>query len=97
MDTSGIVSILQQALMTLFIVAAPPVLVAALVGLIVAILQATTQIQDQSISQSLKLGAVIVVLATSGSWMGSTIKQFGERLFHEFPAMVHKTNKTETK
>jgi type III secretion protein S len=92
METDFVALILQQALLLLLVVAAPAVLTAALVGFLVAILQSTTQIQDQAISQSLKMGAVILVLALSGSWMGASIKDFGARVFLEFPAMVHKTN-----
>jgi type III secretion protein S len=89
MDTTAVTTLMQQALMLLLVVAAPPVLTAALVGLLVAILQATTQIQDQSISQSLKFGAVVLVLSLSGSWMGMSVKQFGDRLLQDFPKLVH--------
>jgi type III secretion HrpO family protein len=88
METQEIVVLMQQALMLVLVVAAPPVLTAALVGLLVAVFQATTQIQDQSVSQALKLGAVVVVLSISGSWMGTMIFRFGERLFSDFPAMT---------
>jgi type III secretory pathway component EscS len=96
METDFIVVLLQQALMLLLVVAAPTVLTAAGVGLIVAILQSTTQIQDQSISQSLKMAAVVIVLAVAGTWMGASIKDFALRVFREFPSMVHKTT-TSTK
>jgi type III secretion protein S len=92
METDFIVIILQQALMLLLVVAAPAVLTAAGVGLIVAIIQSTTQIQDQSISQSLKMAAVVIVLAIAGAWMGGSIKDFAQRVFREFPSMVHKTS-----
>ena len=89
MDTQAVTTLMQQALMLLMVVAAPPVLTAALVGLLVAVVQATTQIQDQSISQSLKFGAVVLVLAIAGGWMCVTVKQFGERLMTDFPSLVH--------
>jgi type III secretory pathway component EscS len=92
METDFVVILLQQALMLLLVVAAPAVLTAAGVGLVVAIVQSTTQIQDQSISQSLKMAAVVLVLAVAGAWMGASIKDFALRVFKEFPAMVHKTN-----
>jgi type III secretion HrpO family protein len=88
MEMNAIVLLMQQALMLVLIVSAPTVITAALVGLLVAIIQATTQIQDQSVSQALKLGAVVVVLALSGSWMGAMVYRFGEHLFANFPAII---------
>jgi type III secretion protein S len=87
-EINDIVMLMQQALMLVLVVAAPAVVTAAAVGLVVAVIQATTQIQDQSVSQALKLGAVVIVLAASGSWMGAMVYRFGEHLFANFPAII---------
>ena len=88
MQTAQIVDVLHRAMVVLMITAAPAVITAAIVGLLVAVVQAATQLQDQSISQALKLGAVVIVLLVGGGSMGAEVLRFGDRLFAELPALA---------
>lgn len=88
MQTADIVDVLHRAMVVLMVTAAPAVIVAAIVGLLVAVVQAATQLQDQSISQALKLGAVVIVLFVGGASMGSEVVRFGDRILTEIPALV---------
>jgi flagellar biosynthesis protein FliQ len=81
MDLSGVVSSAQQALMLSLAVALPVLAVAALVGLLVAVLQAATQVQDPTISHLPRLLAVAAALALFGPWMGRQIVAFAVRMF----------------
>ncbi len=66
-----------------------PVLSAALViGLVVAIFQATTSIQEQTLTFLPKLVIILVVLALLGSWMFSDIRDYTITLFRLIPAMA---------
>lgn len=88
MQTADIVDVLHRAMVVLMVTSAPAVIVAAIVGLLVAIFQAATQLQDQSISQALKLGAVTIVLLVGGASMGAEVVRFADRVLNEIPTLV---------
>ncbi|HYP89161.1 MAG TPA: type III secretion system export apparatus subunit SctS [Polyangiaceae bacterium] len=71
----------QQALLLSVAVALPIVGAAALIGLLVSVLQAATQIQDQTIGHLPRLLVVVVVLSATGPWIGSQIAEFAVRAF----------------
>ncbi|HYQ14443.1 MAG TPA: type III secretion system export apparatus subunit SctS [Polyangiaceae bacterium] len=71
----------QQALLLSVAVALPVVGAAALIGLVVSVLQAATQIQDQTIGHLPRLLVVVTVLAATGPWIGSQIAEFALRAF----------------
>jgi flagellar biosynthetic protein FliQ len=71
----------QEALLVSVAVALPVVAIAALVGLVVAVLQAATQIQDMTIAHLPRFLAVAVALAVLGPWMGRQIAAFAARVF----------------
>ena len=67
-------------------VSLPVVLVATLSALVIAVLQAVTQIQDQSIGQSVRLLAVMVFVVVGAGWLGREVTGFAE---HAFNAIAH--------
>jgi flagellar biosynthesis protein FliQ len=71
----------QEALLLSVAVALPVVAIAALVGLVVAVLQAATQVQDVTIAHLPRFLAVAVALAVLGPWMGRQIAAFAARVF----------------
>jgi type III secretion HrpO family protein len=71
----------QQALLLSVAVALPVVGAAALIGLLVSVLQAATQIQDHTIGHLPRLLVVVAVLAATGPWIGSQIAEFAVRAF----------------
>jgi type III secretion HrpO family protein len=81
MDLTSLVGSAQQALMLALAVAMPALAIAAVVGLIVAVLQAATQVQDPTISHLPRLVAVAAALAVFGPWMGRQIVAFAMRMF----------------
>jgi flagellar biosynthesis protein FliQ len=80
MEPATLVEQAQNALMLSIAVALPVLLVAAIVGLIVAAFQAASQIQDPTIAHLPRLLAVIGALVILGPWMGSQIGTFAERM-----------------
>ena len=78
---------LQDALVLVMILSLPVLGVAALVGLVVGLLQAVTQIQDQTLPQSIKLVAVLVTLVLTGAWMAGPLVEQARQVFDAFPAI----------
>jgi type III secretion HrpO family protein len=70
----------RQALVLSALVSLPVIAVAAIVGLLVAALQAATQIQDPTIAHLPRVVAVTAALAVLGPWMGLQIATFAERV-----------------
>ncbi|HEX8441215.1 flagellar biosynthesis protein FliQ [Archangium sp.] len=81
-------SILQQALYLVLVVSAPPVLMSLLVGFLISVFQATTQIQEQTLSFAPKVIVVFGVLALTGPWIGSQLVRFTFHVFDQFPALI---------
>jgi flagellar biosynthetic protein FliQ len=71
----------EEALLLSVAVSLPVIAIAALVGLVVAALQAATQIQDMTIAHLPRFLAVAVALAVLGPWMGRQIAAFAARIF----------------
>ncbi|MGZ4107682.1 MAG: flagellar biosynthesis protein FliQ [Tumebacillaceae bacterium] len=76
MSSEFVVSLGQNALWTMLKVCAPMLGIGLVVGLIVSIFQATTQIQEQSLQFIPKLIAVFVVMVVFGPWMLSLILDY---------------------
>ncbi|OGQ49462.1 MAG: EscS/YscS/HrcS family type III secretion system export apparatus protein [Deltaproteobacteria bacterium RIFCSPLOWO2_02_FULL_47_10] len=82
------VALSKQALFLSLILTGPPVLIAMLVGLVISIIQATTQIQEQTLTFVPKLVAVIVTLAVAGPWMVVQLINFTASIFDSFASYV---------
>ena len=83
-----VIDIIQDALKTVIIVSAPLVGIAIIVGLVISIFQATTQIQEQTLSFGLKIVAVLVSLAFFGSWMIKVLVEFTNRIYAYLGAVI---------
>jgi type III secretion protein S len=80
--------LLRQALWLLLLLSAPPVIAVALVGLLIAIVQAVTQIQEQTVPFLFKLIALGLTLLVTARLLGSTLFEFADRLFTGFPGLI---------
>jgi type III secretion protein S len=78
MEDSRILRLASDAMMLALMLSLPAVVVSAVIGLLVSFVQAVTSLQEQSISQGIKLIAVALVLLFTGPWAGSLLLQFGE-------------------
>jgi flagellar biosynthetic protein FliQ len=88
MTPESVMTIGQQALELTLLVSAPPLLAALVVGLLVSIFQAATQINEMTLSFIPKLLAMFVVLLISGPWMIGMLLDYMTRLFSSIPYMV---------
>jgi len=85
MFQSQAIQLSYQGLLLILILSAPPILVSMFFGILVAIFQAATQIQEQTLSFTIKLVAVTLTLMFLGSWLGAQIMSFAMNIFTNFP------------
>jgi type III secretion protein S len=88
MEEASILSHMSTALMLFLTISLPPLIVALVCGLIVGILQAATQIQDQTLPQTAKLLAVVAVFVFLSPLLASPLLEHARRLFTDFPALT---------
>lgn len=88
MTPDTVIKLAEQSVYTVILLAAPLLLVALGVGLLVSIFQAMTQIQEQTLSFIPKILAVFISLVLFGPWMLTTIVDFTRNLFRELPTLI---------
>ena len=81
MDTNTILDIFRTMINMAIRIAGPMLLICMLVGVVVALLQAVTQIHEQSIAFVLKLLVVVLFLSLGGSWILTQLRDFSVGLF----------------
>lgn len=79
------VDLVQAALVTVLVVSAPVLLVAAVVGLVSAFLQSAAQVQDQAVSAVPRLLACGIALLVLAGWMVSKLVSFAQAMFGGVP------------
>jgi type III secretion protein S len=82
------VSLTNDALWLVLILSTPPILVASVAGLFVAIIQAATQIQEQTLQYTVKFFAIVITLFVTASLLASSLYRYSDRIFTEFPALI---------
>lgn len=88
MTPETVIFVGQEALKVTIMLAAPLLVSALAIGLLVGMFQAATQIQEMTLSFIPKLGIMALVLAVGGPWMLRLVVDFTERLFRNIPAMI---------
>jgi len=88
MDAQSVVTLAQQALYTAVLLSAPLLLASLLVGLVVSILQAATQINEMTLTFIPKLLTMIATLVLAGPWMITYFVDFLRRLYQSIPSTI---------
>jgi len=83
-----IIHLTNEALLMVCIVCGPPILISMIVGLIISLFQAVTQIQEQTLTFVPKMIVIFGVLAALGPWLGGTLLQFALSCFEGFPKVL---------
>ena len=81
MDTTTVTGVLREAVSDALKLGGPMLILSMLVGVMIAIFQAVTQIHEQTISFMLKLIVVILILLIGGSWMLTTLQDYTKEIF----------------
>jgi hypothetical protein len=84
MYSSEIYQLSYQALILILLLSGPPIIISTILGLFVAVFQAATQIQEQTLSFMVKLVAVMLTLMIMGGWLGAQIMQYSSNIFMNF-------------
>jgi type III secretion protein S len=82
------ISLTNDALWLVLILSAPPIIVASVAGLLVAIVQAATQIQEQTLAFVFKAAGLVACVIVAGPWMLGQIVTWTEQLYTSIPTMV---------
>jgi flagellar biosynthesis protein FliQ len=88
MDPQQVLNTGQQGLLMLLMVAAPVLLVVLVVGLVVSIFQAATQINEATLSFVPKIVAAVAVMIVFGPWMMTTLVEYLQRVLMAIPSAV---------
>jgi flagellar biosynthesis protein FliQ len=88
MNVGFAVFIMRSGVLQVLLMAAPVLIVGMVVGLVIAILQATTSIQEQTLTFVPKIAAILLSLVFFGPWIFSSMVQFTIRLIEQIPSMV---------
>jgi flagellar biosynthetic protein FliQ len=88
--SSGMVmTIARETLLTTILLAAPPLGVGLLVGLIISMFQAVTQIQEQTLTFVPKLLAIFITLLVFGPWMLKILTEFSINILGNLQNVIH--------
>lgn len=88
MTQTFVIHLARDALFMVLALAGPMMGVALLIGLVISVLQATTQIQDQILNMAPKIVGVFLVLLLLGAWMLNIIVSFTTNVFTQIPNIV---------
>lgn len=89
MHTSEIYSLAYQALYLILLLSGPPIVISTILGLMVAIFQAATQIQEQTLAFMVKLLSVILTLFLMGGFLAGQIVAYTKGIFQTFHTLAY--------
>ena len=88
MTIGNLVTLMRDGIVQVLIKIAPVLGVALVVGLIIAIFQAVTSIQEQTLTTVPKIFAILAILALLGGWMFSSMRDYTVQIFQMIPQLV---------
>jgi flagellar biosynthesis protein FliQ len=88
MTEDMLLGLAREALLLMILASLPPILSSLVVGFVMSLLQATTQIQDQSLTVVPKLCAAVLSLVIAGPWIAAQLTQFSSQLLLALPQVV---------
>jgi len=93
MNQAFIIDLTSQALVLVLILSLPPIIAATLMGLLVSLVQALTQVQEQTLGFAVKLIVVTVVLLLTMTWIGAELLRFAEYIFDLLPTLTQRLSR----
>lgn len=88
MDDAVVIGLAQDALMTALLVSAPVLIVSLVIGVVISILQAMTQVNEVTLTFVPKILGVFAVSALMGPWMVHTMVEYTHQLFATLPLIA---------
>jgi len=87
-NTIDVIQLTKDALWLVLLLSGPPIVIASVVGLVIAFLQAATQLQEQTFSYTAKFFAIVITIFLTASLLGGALYHFSDKVFQGFPGMV---------
>ena len=87
MNQAQLLDYAQTCLLLVLRLSLIPIVVATVIGIIVSLLQALTQIQEQTLGFAVKLIAISITLLAASSWMGGQMLLYTQDIFKNFPLL----------
>lgn len=81
--------IIQKVVMVVLYVSAPPLIASLVIGILISVFQAVTQLQDQTLTFVPKIIVVLLVILIFGPWMLNLLVDFTKDIFVYFPQYIH--------
>ena len=88
MSENMVLQLTREAMLLVLLLSMPPIIVATVTGLAVSLLQALTQVQEQTLSFAVKLIGVTLAIILTSSWMGSQLLLYGDQLLSDFASLT---------
>lgn len=88
MTLGAAAALAQEGVLQLVTIAGPLLLISVVVGLAIAVLQAATSIQEQTLTFVPKIFAILAAVLLLGPWLGGSMVDFTRRLFEHIPGMA---------
>ena len=84
MNQSQLLEYAQTCLILILRISLLPIIVATVIGILVSLLQALTQIQEQTLGFAVKLIAISITIMAAASWMGGELLLYTQEIFTRF-------------
>ena len=81
---SAAIDYAMKALYLVLMLSMPPIIVASLIGILLSLIQAITQLQEQTLTFGVKLLAVVLTLFIMGGWLSDEILRYADDIFSRF-------------
>lgn len=88
MTAEGVTALVQDGIITMLIVSAPMLVIGLIVGVVVSVFQATTQINEQTLVFVPKMISIFLTLILFGPWMLTRLTEYTNRLFAGIQSML---------
>jgi flagellar biosynthetic protein FliQ len=88
MTSDAVVSLMVETIKITLLIAAPMLIVGLIVGVVISLLQAVTQIQEMTLVFVPKIVAVLITLVAALPWMISLLTTFTQNIFANIPAYI---------
>ena len=84
-----VLRVTNEGLLMVMVVCGPPIVLSMIVGLMISLFQAVTQIQEATLTFVPKMIIIFASLAALGPWLGSVLLKFTQMCFEQFPNIVY--------
>ena len=90
MQQTEAIRLTYEALWLVMQLSGPPIVLISLAGLLVALLQAATQLQEQTFQFAIKFAVLVFALFATGAFLGGSLHAYADKVFSDFASIVRR-------